>query len=72
MVTKFKLHQIFNGKDSVVGSFEVKDNHIVFPTIADEYACDIFPAGKISGYTHNKITELLNNKTKSMWLEKVK
>lgn len=72
MVIKFKLHRIFEGKDEVIGVFEVRDNEIVFPSSADEHHCSMFPAGKMSASTQNRITHLLNNKDKTIYLEKVK
>lgn len=73
MVTrKFKLHRVFSGEDKVIGSFEVKDNEIVFPSVADEHHCDMFPAGPIDAYTQNRITQLLDNKEKTFYLEIVK
>jgi len=71
MVTKFKLHRVLDGKDSVIGTFEVRDNSIVFPTRRDQHHCDMFPVGPMSDYTKNRISQLLNNKTKTMYLEKV-
>lgn len=71
MVThKFKLHRVFKGEDKVIGTFEVRDNEIVFPTHADEHHCDMFPAGPLDAYTQNRITHLLDNKDKTMYLEK--
>lgn len=72
MVTKFKLHRISNGEDRVIGSFEVHDNEIVFPSVSDEHNCDMFPPGTMSAYTKNRISHLLDNDHKSMYLEKVK
>lgn len=69
---KFKLHRVFDGKDSVLGSFEVIDGKITFPSHADEHHCDMFPAGEMSDSTKNRITHLLDNKEKTMYLEKVK
>lgn len=73
MVTyKFKLHRIFNGEDKVIGTFEVRGNEIVFPSVTDEHHCDMFPPGPMSAYTQNRITHLLDNKQKTMYLEKIK
>lgn len=69
---KYKLHRISNEKDSVIGVFEVRNGEIVFPSSVDARHCDMFPAGPISQYTKNRITLLLDNKEKSMYLEKVK
>jgi len=68
---KFKLHRIFEGKDEIIGSFKVKDGSIIFSTKVDEHHCDMFPPGPIASYTRNKIAHLLNNKSKSMYLEQV-
>lgn len=71
MVThKFKLHRVFQDKDEVIGAFEVRDNEIVFASHADEHHCSMFPAGPMSQYTKNRITHLLNNDEKTMYLEK--
>lgn len=73
MVThKFKLHRILDGKDEVIGVFKVENDQIKFPTHADEHHCSMFPAGPISNYTRNRISNLLDSKTKTMYLEKVK
>lgn len=72
MVTKFKLHRVLNGEDKVIGTFEVKDGQISFPSHADQHHCDMFPPGEMSAYTKNRITHLLDNKQKTMYLEKVK
>lgn len=73
MVThKFKLHRIFKGEDKVVGTFEVRDGEVVFPSHADEHHCDMFPPGPMAEATQNRITYLLDNKEKSTYLEKVK
>lgn len=69
---RFKLHRVFQGEDKVIGTFEVRNNEIVFPTSADEHHCDMFPAGPMSPYTQNRISHLLDNQDKSMYLEKVK
>lgn len=72
MVTKFKLHRVVNDEDKVIGTFEVRDNEIVFPTPSDEHHCDLFPAGPMDAHTRNRINHLLDNPDKTMYLEKVK
>ena len=69
---KFKLHRIFQDKDSVIGSFTITNDEVSFPNKAAEHNCGLIPAGPISTYTHNRIVNLLNSKEKStMYLEKV-
>lgn len=72
MAIRFKLHRVFQGKDKVIGQFVVEDNKISFPTHADKHHCDMFPEGGMSAYTKNRITHLLDNQEKTMYLEKVK
>ena len=73
MVThKFKLHRVSNDEDEVIGTFEIQGEEIVFPTNVDRHHCDMFPPGKMSDSTKNRISELLDNKQKTMYLEKVK
>jgi hypothetical protein len=72
MVTKFNLHRVFKGKDEVIGTFEVRDNEIHFASHADEHHCSMFPAGPMSEYTKNRISHLLDNEDKTMYLEKAK
>lgn len=72
MVIKFKLHRVKDGKDSVIGTFEVRDGDIIYPSHSDEHHCDMFPAGQMSAYTKNRISHLIDNKEKTMYLEKVK
>lgn len=67
----YELHHILNGKDSVVGTLEVKGDKIVYPSVADEHNCDIFAAGEMDGHTLRKFKELLNNPYKSMYVTKV-
>lgn len=69
---KFKLHRVFNDKDEVIGTFEIQGDDIVFPTNVDRHHCDMFPAGKMSDSTRNRIGHLLDNQEKTMYLEKVK
>jgi hypothetical protein len=71
-MTIFKLHRVFKGKDEVLGMFKIVNDEICFPTSADEHNCDMFPSGPMSEYTKNRITHLLDNKSKSMYLEKIK
>ncbi len=72
VIHKFKLHRVFQGEDKVIGTFEVRDNEIVFPSLRDEHHCDMFDAGPMSAYTQNRISHLLDNKDKTFYLEKVK
>jgi hypothetical protein len=68
---KFHLHRVFQGEDRVIGQFVVRGDQISFPTHSDKFHCDMFPEGKMSASTKNRITELLDNKHKTMYLEKV-
>ncbi len=70
-MVRFELHRIMDEKDSVIGRFSVKDGEIVFPSSVDAAHCDMFPAGKMSNYTKNRISYLLDNTGKSMYLKKV-
>lgn len=73
MTDKYNLHRIFKGEDEVIGTFEVRDNEISFPSHYDKHGCSgMFPAGPISSYTKNRIAHLLDNKDKTTYLEKVK
>ena len=72
VIHKFKLHRVIDNIDEVIGTFEIHDNEIVFPSNVDRHHCDMFPAGKMSDYTKNRINHLLDNKQKTMYLEKVK
>lgn len=72
VIHKFKLHRVFQDKDEVIGTFEVRDNDIVFPSHADEHYCSMFPAGPMSAFTKNRISSLLDNEEKTMYLRKVK
>jgi len=72
MVTKFKFHRIFEGKDEVIGTFEVNNGEISFPSDIDKHHCDMFPPGPMSTSTKNKISYLLDNKEKTTYLEQVK
>ena len=68
---KYEVHRVFEGEDRVIGTFEVADKSVSFPTHSDELNCDIIPAGPISSRTEDRIKYLLDNDHKSMYLKKV-
>lgn len=74
MVTKthkFKLHRIFQDEDSVIGSFMIVNEEVIYPNKAAEHNCSMIPAGPISAHTHNRIVGLLKHERSTMYLEKV-
>jgi hypothetical protein len=67
----YVVHSHVEGKDLIEGSFDVKDNVISHPNLADKCRLDRFPAGPIDAYTRNLIRYLMTTKDKDTHIEKV-
>lgn len=68
---KYELHRIFKGQDEILGNFTIDDEVISFSSKGAEKNCSIFPAGKISESTSRRLTHMLDNQGKSMYVTKV-
>lgn len=65
---RFIVHEFDNGRDVVIGSFIVQNGQIHFDSKVDEMNCDIFPPGPIHPATARRLSNLLNNKSKSVYI----
>lgn len=65
---RYIVYHHFNGKTEKIGSFKVRDGEIHFDSLVDEYNCDIFPAGKMSESTKERLEHLLDNDSKSVYI----
>ena len=68
---KYIVHRHLNGKDSILGKFEVKKGAIEFLNEADRLNIDQFPSGPMSEHTKNRIEYLMTNKDKDVYIKKV-
>lgn len=68
MSEHYVVHRVFNGHDEVLGKFSVENGEIRFDSQADEYNCDLFPAGRINPRTASRLQSLLNNDHKSVYI----
>lgn len=68
MAETYTVHRVFDGKDTVLGKFSVEGNEIVYSSQADEMNCDIFPAGPMSDRTKKRLSSLLDNEHKSVYI----
>jgi hypothetical protein len=68
VVERYIVHHFVQGKDEVLGSFTVENGEICFPTKRDQLRCDLFPSGPMREVTKRRLTTLLNNKSKSVYL----
>lgn len=68
---KYIVKRHLNGKDSILGRFEIKDNSIVFANEADRLNIDQFPSGPITQYVKDRIDYLMTNADKDIYIEKV-
>lgn len=67
---KYIVHRHLNGKDSVLGKFEIKKGEIVFRSEVDKHNIDQFPAGPMSKHTENRIEYLMTNTDKDVYIKK--
>lgn len=68
MAETYTVHQVFNGETKVLGKLSVQDGKITFPSRQDELSCDIFPPGKMTKRTKDRLVELLDNPHKSVYI----
>jgi hypothetical protein len=68
MTERYTVHRVFNGQDEVLGHFDVVNGEIHFESIADQFNCGIFPPGPIAPMTMRKLSSLLDNHNKSMYI----
>ena len=67
-MNRFTVHRFFNGRDEVIGHFTVSNGSIHFDNWADAMNCDIFPEGPMGSMTQRRLTSLLNNTSKSVYI----
>ena len=68
---KYKVHKHLDGKDTVLGRFEIKNNSIVFLSEVDKMNIDQFPAGPMNEHTIKRIKYLITNPDKHTYIKKV-
>lgn len=57
---KYTVYRIYEGEESKLGSFTVKDESISFPSEDDLYNIDLFQEGPMSDKAKNDLEKYLN------------
>lgn len=68
MKTTYTVHRVHNGEDKVIGHFNVQDEELSFSSSTDEANCSMFPSGKLSEITKARLSTLLDNEAKSVYI----